>query len=69
MLQAMGLGGWMFDGIDRHVVLGASGDRLVPGLGFRYTTDERWSFAESDGPAGVFESYTSTLTTRPCGRR
>ncbi len=26
MLQAMGLGGWMFDGIDRHTVLGASGD-------------------------------------------
>src|SRR5256885_3535059 len=26
MLQAMGLGGWMFDGIDRHVILGASGD-------------------------------------------
>jgi hypothetical protein len=26
MLQAMGLGGWMFDGIDRHTILGASGD-------------------------------------------
>ncbi|MDQ3791440.1 MAG: hypothetical protein M3341_02135, partial [Actinomycetota bacterium] len=26
MLQAMGLGGWMFDGIDRYTVLGASGD-------------------------------------------
>src|SRR5687767_9979076 len=31
-LQAMGLGGWMFDGIDRFSMLGASGDPEVPGL-------------------------------------
>src|SRR5919109_372563 len=42
-LQAMGLGGWMYDGVDRHTVLGASGDPNVPGLGFRYDTDKRWS--------------------------
>lgn len=42
MLQAMGLGGWMFDGVDRHVVLGASGDPQVPGLGFRYDTFEKF---------------------------
>ena len=40
MLQAMGLGGWMFDGIDRHTMLGASGDPDVPGLGFRFDHDE-----------------------------
>jgi hypothetical protein len=57
MLQAMGLGGWMFDGIDRHVVLGASGDPQVPGLGFRYDTDERWSIPNPTGLAGVFEGY------------
>lgn len=33
MLQALGLGGWMFDGIDRSTMLGASGDPEVPGLG------------------------------------
>jgi hypothetical protein len=38
MLQAMGLGGWMFDGITPLSVLGASGDPKVPGLGFRYDT-------------------------------
>ena len=34
-LQAMGLGVWMFDGIDRFTMLGASGEPDVPGLGFR----------------------------------
>jgi hypothetical protein len=57
MLQAMGLGGWMFDGIDRHTVLGASGDPKVPGLGFRYDTDERWAIPNPTGLPGVFEGY------------
>jgi hypothetical protein len=57
MLQAMGLGGWMFDGIDRHTVLGASGDQNVPGLGFRYDKDERWSIPNPTGLQGVFEGY------------
>jgi len=54
MLQAMGLGGWMFDGIDRYTVLGASGDPEVPGLGFRYDTDERWPLPNPTGLPGVF---------------
>jgi hypothetical protein len=57
MLQAMGLGGWMFDGIDRYTVLGASGDPEVPGLGFRYDTDERWSLPNPTGLPGVFAGY------------
>jgi hypothetical protein len=57
MLQAMGLGGWMFDGIDRHTVLGASGDPQVPGLGFRYDTNERWAIPNPTGLPGVFEGY------------
>ncbi|MGJ0516638.1 MAG: hypothetical protein ACR65O_12925 [Methylomicrobium sp.] len=57
MLQAMGVGGWMFDGIDRHAVLGASGDSKVPGLGFRYDTDARWSIPNPTGLPGVFEGY------------
>jgi hypothetical protein len=56
-LQAMGLGGWMFDGIDRHTVLGASGDPEVPGLGFRYDTDDRWSLPNPTGLDGVFAGY------------
>jgi hypothetical protein len=57
MLQALGLGGWMFDGLDRHGLLGASGDPKVPGLGFRYDTDERWSIPNPTGLTGVFEGY------------
>jgi hypothetical protein len=57
MLQAMGLGGWMFDGIDRFTMLGASGDPDVPGLGFRYDEDDRWSLPNPTGLEGVFEAY------------
>lgn len=56
-LQAMGLGGWMFDGIDPLTVLGASGDPSVPGLGFRYDEDERWPLPNPTGLPGVFEGF------------
>lgn len=57
MLQAMGLGGWMFDGITPMSVLGASGDPEMPGLGFRYDTDERWPLPNVTGLPGVFEGF------------
>jgi hypothetical protein len=57
LLQAMGLGGWLYHGIDRHAVLGASGDPNVPGLGFRYDTDGHWSIPNPTGLPGVFEGY------------
>lgn len=57
MQQALGLGGWMFDGIDRLSMLGASGDPAVPGLGFRYDTDERWPMPNPTGLEGVFEGF------------
>jgi hypothetical protein len=57
MLQAMGLGGWMFDGVDRHTILGASGVPEVPGLGFMYDTDDRWPIPNPTGLPSVFEGY------------
>ncbi|BAC90685.1 hypothetical protein [Gloeobacter violaceus] len=57
MLQAMGLGGWMFDGIDRMTMLGASGNPEVPGLGFRYDSDPHWSLPNPTGLPGVFEAF------------
>jgi hypothetical protein len=57
LLQGMGLGGWMFDGIDRFGMLGASGNPDVPGLKFRYDEDERWSTPNPTGREGVFEAY------------
>jgi hypothetical protein len=56
MLQGMGLGGWMFDGIDRFTMFGASGDPDVPGLGFRYDRREGWSIPNPTGLDGVFEA-------------
>ena len=46
MLQAMGLGGWAFDGMDWMAILGASGDPKIPGFGFR-TPKSRIFFARS----------------------
>jgi hypothetical protein len=58
MLQALGLGGWSFDGIDRLTILGASGDPAVPGLGFRFDSDPRWALPNPTGLEGVFTGYT-----------
>jgi hypothetical protein len=56
MLQGIGLGGWMFDGIDHFTTLGASGDPDVPGLGFRFDTDERWSVPNATGRDDLFSA-------------
>jgi hypothetical protein len=58
MQQAIGLGGWMYNGIDRLTILGASNDPDVPGLGFRYDTDERWPLPNPTGLEGFFEGHT-----------
>jgi hypothetical protein len=55
-LQAMGLGGWMFDGIDPFSMLGAAGDD-VRGLGFRYDVDERRPLPNVTGLPGVLEGH------------
>lgn len=47
----------MYDGIDRHAVLGATGDPAAPGLGFDYQTDERWAIPNPTGLRGVFEAF------------
>jgi len=57
MLQAMGLGGWMFNGIDAFAFLGASGNPEVPGLGFRYEPSDRWPYTNQTGIAGITEGF------------
>lgn len=57
MQQAMGLGGWMLNGLDRVRTLGASGDPTVPGLGFRYDFKPGWSRPNPTGLEGVFEGF------------
>jgi hypothetical protein len=57
MLQAMGLGGWMYTGINPFVVLGASGDPAVPGLGFRFEMLKGNPLPHITGLPGVFEAH------------
>jgi hypothetical protein len=58
LLQAMGLGGWSFDGIEHMALLGASGDPDVPGLGFRYDSDPRWGTPNPTGRLdGTFHAF------------
>lgn len=57
MLQAMGLGGWVFNGIDPFALLGASEEPEVPGLGFRYDMDESRPYPNVTGLTGVMEGH------------
>ena len=57
MLQALGLGGWMYEGINPFSILGASGDPDVPGLGFRFDMLEGQPLPNVTGLEGVFEGH------------
>lgn len=57
MLQALGLGGWMYSGLNPFAVLGASGDPEVPGLGFRFEMLEGNPLPHVTGLPGVFEAH------------
>jgi len=57
MLQAMGLGGWMYEGINQFSVLGASGDPEVPGLGFRFDMIDGQPLPHVTGLEGIFEGH------------
>ena len=54
-LQAMGLGGLYFNGVNRWSVLGAFVDSGVSGLGFRFVHDDRWTLPNPVGLDGHFE--------------
>jgi hypothetical protein len=56
-LQAMGLGGWMFDGLNTFSLLGASEDPGVPGLGFHIEKASRWPTPNPTGLPHVFEGH------------
>jgi hypothetical protein len=58
VLQAMGLGGWMYDGLDPLSVLGGSGDPRAPGLGFVADHDDRWALLNVTGLPGYFETLS-----------
>ena len=54
-LQAMGLGGWMFTGINALSLMGASAGDGIAGLGFRFVRDERWMLPNPVGIDGSLE--------------
>ncbi len=55
-LQAMGLGGWMYTGINPPSLMGAFAADGIPGLGFRYVRDSRWTQPNPVGIDGRFEA-------------
>jgi hypothetical protein len=64
-MQAMGLGGLFFNGLNRWSVLGAFEEQGIKGLGFRFVRDERWLLPNPVGLDGHFEGlcppYVSTM--------
>jgi hypothetical protein len=56
MLQALGLGGLYFNGMDGLSALGAYARDGVTGLGFRCLEDERWVTPSAVGLDGVYEA-------------
>ena len=57
LLQAMGLGGWLYTGLDMYAVLGASQDPAVPGLGFHTVTNPAWPAPNVTGLPGVYPGF------------
>jgi hypothetical protein len=57
MLQALGLGGWMYTGLNPFTVLGASGDPTIPGLGFRFDMLPGNPLPHFTGLPGILEAH------------
>lgn len=56
-LQAIGLGGWLFTGINPISLLGGFANAGIAGLGFRFTHDTRWLTPNPVGLDGIFEAW------------
>jgi hypothetical protein len=56
MMQAIGLGGLYFNGLDPLSALGARADEGIAGLGFRFVEDDRWVTPNPVGLDGVYEA-------------
>lgn len=54
-LQAIGLGGWFYSGVNPASLLGASANEGIPGFGFRFVEDARWPGPNPVGLDGYFE--------------
>ncbi len=63
MMQAIGLGGWMYSGIFPYSVLGAFADEGIAGLGFRFTNRADWVMPNPIGLDGIYESLCPPYVT------
>jgi len=54
-MQAMGLGGLYFNGLNRWSILGAFAEQGIEGFGFRFQHDDRWTLPNPVGLEGVYE--------------
>jgi hypothetical protein len=54
-MQAMGLGGLYFNGLNRWSVLGGFAESGIHGLGFRFVHDSRWTLPNPVGLDGHFQ--------------
>jgi hypothetical protein len=55
-MQAMGLGGLYFNGLNRWSILGAFNESGIEGLGFRFVHDTRWTLPNPVGLDGHIEA-------------
>ncbi|HSD10752.1 MAG TPA: hypothetical protein VLF14_07195 [Candidatus Binatia bacterium] len=55
-MQAIGLGGWMYTGINPLSLMGAFAADGVPGLGFRFERRAGWTLPNPVGLDGAFEA-------------
>lgn len=55
-MQAMGLGGLYFNGLNRWSILGAFAEKGIEGFGFRFVRDKRWTLPNPVGLDGVYEA-------------
>ncbi|TAM09206.1 MAG: hypothetical protein EPN72_03200 [Nevskiaceae bacterium] len=56
--QIMGLGGWLFTGINPISLMGGYADAGAPGLGFRFVRNKDWLMPNPVGIDGVYEGWT-----------
>jgi hypothetical protein len=55
-MQAVGLGGLYFNGMNRWSILGAFAEQGIKGFGFRFQNDERWTLPNPVGLDGHYEA-------------
>ena len=55
-LQALGLGGLYFNGMNRWSILGAFAEHDIKGMGFKFVRNEKWTVPNPVGLEGVYEA-------------